>query len=75
MSRDARRRPLLVGAAASAGGLVVLVACGLAVRNGRVGSAERRVLHAVNDLPQWLYRPVWMLQQVGNLVVAFVSCC
>jgi len=30
------------------------------------------VFHAVNDLPQWLYRPMWVFQQFGNIVVAFV---
>jgi membrane-associated phospholipid phosphatase len=51
-------------------GLAVLVACGLVARGGTVGPAERQVFHAVNDLPQWLYRPMWVFQQVGNLLVA-----
>ena len=49
----------------------VLVLCGLVARNGNVGAAERRVFHWINDLPEWLYRPMWLFQQVGNLVVAF----
>ncbi len=32
--------------------------------------AERHVFHAVNDLPNWLYRPLWVFQQFGNLFVA-----
>jgi undecaprenyl-diphosphatase len=40
-------------------------------RTGAVGPAERAVFHAVNDLPGWLYRPMWVFQQAGNLVVAF----
>jgi undecaprenyl-diphosphatase len=51
--------------------LGLLVASGLIVRNGRVGPAERRVFDAVNDLPEWLDQPLWVFQQLGNLVVAF----
>ena len=36
-----------------------------------MGPAERSVFHAVNDLPGWLYQPLWVFQQCGNLVVAF----
>ena len=60
-----------VGLLLAAGGLVTLVACGVLVRDGRVGPAERRVFHAINDLPDWLYQPLWITQQLGNLVVAF----
>ena len=66
------RRPALPGLIAALGGLVLLVACGIAAHGGEVGPAERRAFHAVNDLPQWLYRPMWVFQQFGNLVVAFV---
>jgi undecaprenyl-diphosphatase len=72
MAAGERRRRAMIGLVAALAGLVVLVACGLAVRNGTVGSAERRVFHAINDLPEWLYRPMWVFQQFGNLVVAFV---
>ncbi|MDQ3898721.1 MAG: phosphatase PAP2 family protein [Actinomycetota bacterium] len=65
-------RRVLPGFLAALGGLVLLVASGLVARGGTVGPAERRVFHAVNDLPQWLYRPMWLFQQFGNLVVAFV---
>jgi undecaprenyl-diphosphatase len=53
------------------GGLVVFVACALVAHSGRVGPAERWVFRAINDLPSWLYRPMWLFQQVGNLAVAF----
>ncbi|MGH9226959.1 MAG: phosphatase PAP2 family protein [Acidimicrobiales bacterium] len=67
-----RSRPAVrVAAALAAGGLVLLVACGLVARNGRVGPAERRVFHFVNDLPGWLEGPLWVFQQMGNIVVAF----
>src|SRR5437879_11290269 len=51
-------------------GLVILVVSALVASDGTVGAAERRVFHAVNDLPQWLYRPLWVFQQFGNLFVA-----
>jgi membrane-associated phospholipid phosphatase len=54
------------------GGLAALVVCGLVARDGEVGSVERDVFGAVNDLPAWLYRPLWLFQQFGNLVVAVV---
>jgi len=53
-------------------GLVVLVVCGLIARSGDVGAAERRVFHWINDLPEFLYRPMWVFQQAGNLILAFL---
>jgi membrane-associated phospholipid phosphatase len=51
-------------------GLIVVVVGGLIADDGTVGSVERSVFHAVNDLPGWLYQPLWIFQQCGNLVVA-----
>lgn len=70
--RPVASRALRTGALVSAAGLVVLVACGIIARNGRVGSAEESVFRALNELPDWLYRPLWVFQQFGNLVVAGV---
>lgn len=61
-----RRRHLVVAAV----GLGLLVSCGLIARNGHVGSAERHVFRAINNLPAGLYRPLWVFQQFGNLFVA-----
>ena len=66
MTGTSRWRHLWVAAA----GLVILIACGLVASTGRVGPAERRAFHAVNDLPGWLYQPLWVFQQFGNLFVA-----
>ena len=63
-----RRTQLLV----AGGGGALLVACGFAARHGTVGRGERRVFHAINDLPGWLYRTLWAFQQFGNLIVATV---
>lgn len=68
--RPAASQPLQTGALVSGAGLVVLVACGLVARNGKVGAAEESVFRAVNDLPGWLYRPLRPFQQFGNVVVA-----
>jgi undecaprenyl-diphosphatase len=53
-------------------GLVIVAVCAVIARNGTVGSAERDVFHAINDLPAWLYRVLWPFQQFGNLVIALV---
>ncbi len=53
-------------------GLVVLSGAGLVASNGRVGTVERWAFDAVNGLPDWLYRPLWIFQQLGNVVVALL---
>jgi undecaprenyl-diphosphatase len=50
-------------------GLAVLVIGMVIVRNGTVPGWEKNVFHAVNDLPAWLYRPLWPFQQLGALAV------
>jgi undecaprenyl-diphosphatase len=65
----ARRAPA-TGLIVAAAGMVLLVGCGLVARTGTVGSVERSVFRAVNDLPSWLYRPMWVFQQAGNVAVA-----
>ena len=61
-------RWLLVGAVA----VVVVIVGGLIADEGTVGSLERDVFHAINDLPEFLYRPLWPFQQLGNIVIAVV---
>ena len=53
-------------------GLALLVACGVVAHDGKIHAPERRVFHAINDLPAWLYRPMWVFQQFGNLTVALL---
>ena len=69
---SAMRAPLRTGALVSGAGLAVLIPCAVIARNGRVGSAEESVFRAVNELPEWLYGPLWAFQQLGNIVVAVV---
>lgn len=68
-SAGAHRRNDLVLAVV---GLALLGVSALIARNGEVGSTERTVFHWINDLPGWLYRPLWLCQQVGNLAVALL---
>jgi membrane-associated phospholipid phosphatase len=56
-------------AIAAAAGLGVLVAGILVVRDGTVPGWEERLFDAINDLPGWLYPPIWALQQLGVLIV------
>ena len=56
---------------------LVVAGVGFAVLAGSVNEARRpaisdteaRVFHAVNGLPNWLYWPLWLPMQLGNLVV------
>lgn len=67
-----RRAVVRTSALVAGAGLVALVASALVARTGRVGAAEESVFRAVNELPGWLYRPLWVGQQFGNIVVALV---
>jgi hypothetical protein len=58
MTRNVRKpNEVRVGGALALGGLVLLLGSALVARSGTVGGPERRVFHAVNDLPDWLYQP------------------
>jgi len=56
---------------------IALAAIGAAVLAGSIAGAradhiparEQRVFHAINGLPGWLYVPLWLPMQLGNLVV------
>jgi len=72
MRAPAGSRGLRTGALVAGAGLVVLVVCGLIARDGTVGSVERSVFRALNELPEWLEPPLWVFQQLGNIVVALV---
>jgi undecaprenyl-diphosphatase len=55
-----------------AASLAVFAVCAVVVADGRVGSAERVVFHAVNGLPGWLYRPMLVAQYLGVLAMPLV---
>jgi undecaprenyl-diphosphatase len=54
------------------GGLLLVVACSLVAHSGRVPGWERQVFRAVNGLPGWLYRPMWLVQILGMLGIPVV---
>jgi membrane-associated phospholipid phosphatase len=54
------------------GGLLLAVACGLVAADGRVPGWEREVFQAINGLPDWLYRPMWLVQLLGLLGVPVI---
>ena len=66
MSRFAASRSDVIAVVA---GLVVVAIGMVIVRNGTVPGWEKSMFHAVNDLPAWLYRPLWPFQQLGALAV------
>jgi len=51
----------------AAGGLLLTAGASLIARSGRVPGWERALFRAVNGLPGWLNRPMWLLQIVGVL--------
>jgi membrane-associated phospholipid phosphatase len=66
------RSDVRAGATIAVSGLAVLAGAGLVASNGRVGAIERSAFHAINGLPDWLYRPLWIFQQLGNIVIALL---
>jgi membrane-associated phospholipid phosphatase len=52
--------------------LAVFVVCAVVAADGRVGPVERAAFHAVNGLPEWLYRPMLVFQYFGVLAMPLV---
>jgi undecaprenyl-diphosphatase len=50
-------------------GLVILGVSSNEARRPTIGDFEARTFHAINGLPDWLYWPLWLPMQLGNLVV------
>ena len=50
-------------------GFAILAASANEARRPAISPTEARVFHAVNGLPNWLYWPLWLPMQLGNLVV------
>jgi undecaprenyl-diphosphatase len=63
-------RPLPIATAVV--GFVVLALSAAWARRDRIPSRERAVFRAINRLPNWLYWPLWLPMQCGNLVVGVV---
>jgi membrane-associated phospholipid phosphatase len=52
--------------------LAVFAVCAVVTADGRVGPVERALFHAVNGLPDWLYRPMLLFQYLGVLAMPLV---
>lgn len=65
LRRDTNSRWWVAAAVATA----LAVACGLVAAGGDVPGWEEAGFHALNDLPDWLYRPMWVFQLAGLLLV------
>jgi undecaprenyl-diphosphatase len=50
-------------------GVAVLAASSAGARHPVIPPLEVRVFHVVNGWPDWLYVPLWLPMQLGNLVV------
>jgi glycosyltransferase 2 family protein len=58
--------------------LIALAVLGLSavpVRRGHVGPLEAHIFHLINDLPGGIYRALWVIMQLGNVIAAFVAAC
>ncbi|HEX4820093.1 MAG TPA: phosphatase PAP2 family protein [Acidimicrobiales bacterium] len=56
----------------AAAGTAVLGVCTWLAWDHSLSDLERGLFHAINDLPSWLYRPLWLVMQCGALGAAFV---
>jgi membrane-associated phospholipid phosphatase len=52
--------------------LAVFAVCAVIAADGRVGPIERAAFQAVNELPDWLYRPMLAFQYLGVLAMPLV---
>ena len=59
----------VTGLAIAAGGAAILGASVLGARHPTIHPAEVRAFRLVNGGPDWLYWPLWLPMQLGNLVV------
>jgi len=57
----------------AAAGLVLLSVSVVLARRPTISATESRVFRAVNTFPDWLYKPLWLPMQLGNLVVGTVA--
>ena len=53
-------------------GTAIAGAAGIGARHPVIHPLEARVFHRINRLPDWLYWPLWVPMQLGNLVVGTV---
>ena len=51
------------------GSAIVAIILAAAEASGGVSDLEAATFHAINDLPDWLYRPMWLAQYLGLLLI------
>lgn len=68
-ARHRRHDAIRTWAITFAAALVVAIVCGIIASSGTVAGWEADLFHAINDLPDWLYRPMWVFQLAGLLLV------
>lgn len=52
--------------------VVIAVVAGLVASPGGVPGWEQSIFHAINDLPDWLEKPMWVFQLAGLLFVPLI---
>lgn len=55
------------------GGLLVLLLCAAVVDGDSAAEWETSMLHLFNDLPGWLTPPVWLMMQMGNMIIVPIA--
>src|SRR5215470_1016836 len=68
LALSARPLPLALAGA----GLLLLAFSMRAASADRISPAEMAVFRMINGLPEFLYKPLWLPMQLGNLVVGLV---
>ena len=58
---------------AAAGGVLTFVATAVRARHCRVQSTEESVFRSLNELPDSMHVPVWMVMQFGSLGAVFAA--
>jgi undecaprenyl-diphosphatase len=53
-------------------GVAVLAVCTWVAWDHSVSDLERGLFHTINGLASWLYRPLWLVMQLGALAAVFV---
>src|SRR5690349_7907151 len=69
LALSARPLPLVLAGA----GLLILAFSMRGASADRISSAEMAVFRAINELPDFLYKPLWLPMQLGNLVVGLLA--
>ncbi len=52
--------------------VAIFAVCALIASGGEVPGWEKSAFHSINDLPDWLYAPMWVFQLAGLLLVPVV---